>query len=292
MVVGASSPTGWAGDEPGSEDAAVFPVRLEGETVGALELVKPSGIPVSTTERNLVNDVAGSVGLVLGYQRLNDSLARRAEELEHSRHRLMEAQDLERRRLERELHDGAQQQLVGLKVKIGIARQLAANEGHSGLVSLLDGLAEEAQLALEEIRSLAKGIYPPVLESDGLVVALSGLAAGAPVSVLVQHDGLGRYPSEVEAAIYFNVSEAVTNAIKHGSPPISIDLIDSDGIIRFEVTDSGSGFNVAEMKPGSGMNNMSDRLDALGGVLSVTSKPGAGTTIRGEVPVSQTVHAV
>jgi signal transduction histidine kinase len=112
MVVGASSPTAWAGDEPGSEDAAVFPVRLEGETVGALELVKPSGIPVSTTERNLVNDVAGSVGLVLGYQRLNDSLARRAEELEHSRHRLMEAQDLERRRLERELHDGAQQQLV------------------------------------------------------------------------------------------------------------------------------------------------------------------------------------
>ena len=266
------------------DDESVFPVTHDGAAVGALEVAKPMGSALSSVERSLVTDLAGSVGLVLGYQRLNDSLAESARDVDESRHRLVEAQDRERRRLERELRDGAQQQLVELKAGIGAIRQMADRRGASDVGTLLEGLAEEAQLALEEISSLAKGIYPAVLEGDGLPAAISGLADGTPVSVMVECDGLGRYPAEVEAAVYFSISEAVTNAIKYGAPPIRIDLTEADDTLRFGVSDAGEGFDVADMKPGSGMNNMSDRLDALGGELTVTSHVGSGTTIRGAVP--------
>jgi signal transduction histidine kinase len=268
------------------DDRSMFSVTHDGSVIGALEVVKPGGMVLSTVERNLVSDLAGSVGLVLGYERLNESLAERAREVDDSRHRLVEAQDDERRRLERDLHDGAQQQLVALKVKIGIAKQLAAKRGASDLETLLDTLGDEAQLALEEIRSLAKGIYPPVLESDGLSAAISSLASGMPVQVVVGSNGVGRYPAEVEAAIYFNISEAVTNAIKYGSPPIQIDIYDREGLLRFEVKDAGEGFDVEAMTAGSGMNNMADRLDALGGRLDVASGPGSGTVVRGEIPIA------
>ncbi len=285
MAVGAVSPPESAtveGLRP--DDDSVFLVRHDGAVVGALEVVKPAGSALSSIERSLVGDLAGSVGLVLGYQRLNDSLAKRAREVDESRHRLVEAEDSERRRLERELRDGAQHQLRVLAAEIETAREIAARRGATDLAALLAGLGEETQAAVEEISSLARGIYPPVLEGEGLLAAISALADGAPVPVIVDGAGLGRYPAEIEAAVYFNVSEAVTNAIKHGSPPIRVDLVGFDDRLRFEVIDSGSGFDVAGMKPGSGMNNMSDRLDALGGELTVESNVGSGTTIRGEVP--------
>jgi signal transduction histidine kinase len=271
--------------EPELDADEVFPVHHDGEVVGVFEVVKPRGSSLSTAERSLIADLAGSAGAVLGYQRLNDSLAERARELDESRLRLLEAQDEERRRLERDLHDGAQQMLVGLKVKIGVAAQLAERHGADQLVALLRGLSAEAQAALDEVRLLARGIYPPVLESDGLGSAISALAASAPIEVSVSEDGLGRYPMEVEAAVYFDVSEAVTNAVKHARTPVRIDLLDDGERLRFTVSDTGPGFDTRSSTAGSGLVNMADRLDSVGGSLVIESGS-EGTRVRGVVPLS------
>ncbi|HEX9645648.1 MAG TPA: ATP-binding protein [Acidimicrobiia bacterium] len=266
-------------------DGDAFPVHHSGRMVGMLEVVTRRGSILTPTERDLVLDLAGSAGLVLGHQRLNESLAMRARELAESRMRLVEAQDTERRRLERALHDGAQQQIVALKVQLGVAAKLAS--GHDDLVRLLVDLGNEAQAALEDVRSLAKGIYPPLLVSDGLRAAIAGLAGSAPVEVSVHGDGIGRYRPDVEAAVYFNVSEAITNAVKHAIPPIRVALSDDGAWLHFEVTDSGPGFDPATVNGSSGLRNMADRVDAVGGDVEFESRRGVGTTIRGTVPVGE-----
>lgn len=286
MAVGAS----WPIDaEPGHRidfDADnVFSVTHDGVGVGAFEVIKPRGSILSSAERSLINDLAGSAGAVLGYQRLNDSLTEKAAELAQSRARLVDAQDSERRRLERDLHDGAQQLIVALKVKIGLARAMAAKHGAADVEDLLRGLGEEAQSALDEVRALAKGIYPPVLESDGLGSAVSALASGAPEDVVLSCEGLGRYERDIEAAIYFEISEAVTNAIKHASGPIRVDLVGLEHEVRFSVTDSGPGFDVTSANGGSGLQNLRDRIDAVGGSLAIESSVGSPTAIRGSVPL-------
>lgn len=268
----------------------VYPVLHDGEVVGALEVVKPPGSALSRAESLLVSDVAGSSGLVLGYQRLNESLAQRAEEMEESRLRLLGAQDEERRRLERELHDGAQQLIVELENEATVASRLARRHQVADLALLLEGVAEEAGMALEEVRSLAKGIYPAVLESDGLAAAVSDVGEAAPVEVIVDDGGIGRYPPDVEAAVYFDISEAITNAVKHAHPPIVITLDDTDGILRFAVTDAGPGFDPLETEHGSGLENMADRMDSIGGRLEVVSTPGGATRVTGEVAVGATAE--
>jgi signal transduction histidine kinase len=282
-----------AEEEPGSvvdlTSDQVFPVRHGEEVVGALEVIKPRGTVLSSVETRLILDLAGSAGAVFGYQRLNDSLRARAHDLAESRTRLVEAQDVERRRLERDLHDGAQQMIVALRVKIGLARSMAAKQGATKLEQLLGGLSEEAQAALDEVRALARGIYPPVLESDGLGPAISGLASSAPGEIEVNGQGLRRYPREVEAAVYFQVSEAVTNAIKHASGPIRIDLEDAGSELLFSVVDNGPGFDVASANGGSGLQNMRDRIEAVGGELDIISGPGVGTKTQGRVPLGEAV---
>lgn len=272
-------------DQPTLDAVLSFPVAHNGEVIGALEVVKPKGSVLSTAERSLLSDLAGSAGAVLGYQRLNDSLETRARELEASRARLVGAQDSERRRLERELHEGAEQYIVAIKVKIGVASQVAGKHDAADLEKLLNGLSDEAQAALDDVQSLAKGIYPPILESDGLGVAISGLASSAPVEVSFQRDGIGRYPAEVEAAVYFDVSEAVTNAVKHANAPIHIELSDSEGVLRFSVVDSGPGFDIDESDMGSGLENMADRVESIGGSLSVSSASGKHTEVTGTIPL-------
>jgi signal transduction histidine kinase len=288
MSVGASwpedPPTGHALD---LESAHVFEVTHDGATVGAFEVVKPRGTALSTAERSLITDLAGSAGAVLGYQRLNDSLAEKAVELAQSRARLVDAQDRERRRLERDLHDGAQQSIVGLKVKIGLAQTMATKHHATELEALLVGLADEAQGALDEVRALAKGIYPPVLESDGLGPAISALASGAGEEVLVDIDGIGRYERDVEAAIYFEISEAVTNAVKHAEGPIRVGLAETEGELHFSVSDSGPGFDVSSANGGSGLQNLKDRIDAVGGTIEIRSSRGEGTTVRGQIPLEE-----
>lgn len=154
------------------------------------------------------------------------------------------------------------------------------------LESLLSGLTDEAQAALDDVQSLAKGIYPPILESDGLGAAVSALAASTPVDVLVERDGVGRYTAEVEAAVYFDISEAVTNAVKHAAPPIRIEMSDDDGLLSFSVVDSGPGFDIDTSDMGSGLDNMADRLDAVGGTLTVNSAAGGSTEISGGIPIA------
>ncbi len=286
MMVGASWPD--ISQPPGEPDLGashVFPVTHDGVLAGALEVIKPRGSALSTPERALIEDLAGSAGAVFGYQRLNNSLQEKALELSRSRARLVDAQDQERRRLERDLHDGAQQLIVALKVKIGLAKSVAVKHGSSDLESLLDGLGKEAEDALDEVRRLAKGIYPPVLESDGLPSALSALASGAAEDVIVRCNGLKRYGRDVEAAVYFDISEAVTNAIKHGSGPIHVDLVEKEGELHFSVDDPGPGFEVDRVNGGSGLQNLRDRIDAVGGTIAVHSTPGVGTRVSGVVPV-------
>ena len=288
MTQGASWPEAVPGEgRDRSPGDLTFPVLHNEEVVGALEIVKPRGTALSTTERHLIDDLAGSIGAVLGHRKLNDSLAAKALELAESRSRLVDAQDAERRRLERDLHDGAQQLIVALKVKLGLARTLAERHEAAQLVTMLDGLVAEADAALDEVRALARGIYPPVLESDGLRAAVHGLADAFPRPIEVDIDGLDRYDPDVEAAVYFQISEAVTNAIKHTEGPVVVRLAEDGDALRFEVADRGPGFDVRSANGGSGLQNMKDRIAAVGGEVEIESEPKSGTVVRGWVPVSE-----
>jgi signal transduction histidine kinase len=284
----------WPPDEspgPGLDLEAdeVFRVSHDGEVVGALEVVKPRSSVMSHQERNLILDVAGSAGLVLGYQRLNQSLAERARDVDESRGRLMSAQDEERRRLQRELRDGAQRLVSSLREDIAQVSRLAERRDADQIESLLDSLEAESQLALDEIGSLARGIYPQALVSEGLTEAVSGLVDGAPVQIRFDQTGVSRHPIEVEAAVYFNISEAVTNAVKHARPPISIEMAEDDGVLEFAVIDAGPGFDIDDVMAGSGLQNMKDRMEAAGGRLSIVSDSVEGTKVSGEIPVESAV---
>jgi len=214
----------------------------------------------------------------------------RLEELRASRQRLVGAQDEERRKIERNIHDGAQQQLVALTVKMRLARSLASKDTTKA-ETMLDQMEGETQTALEDLRDLARGIYPPLLADKGLPAALEaqGRKSGLPVSL--SPDGVGRYPQEVEAAIYFSVLEALQNVAKYAeASSVDVALSAVDGSVRFDVRDDGTGFDPSNTGYGTGLQGISDRLSALGGSLSVESRPGAGTTISGEVPVRATLE--
>jgi signal transduction histidine kinase len=255
-----------------------FPVRHQGELLGALSLFSSRREPLTATQEKLVSDLAGQAGLILRNVRL-------IEELRASRQRLVTAQDEERRRLERDIHDGAQQQLVALAVKLRLARTLAGRDAERAQ-SLLDELQEETQEALENLRDLARGIYPPLLEDKGLAAALEAQARKVPFPVTVEPNGIGRYSAEAEATAYFCVLEALQNAAKYAEASSAvIRLGRDDGHLVFSVTDDGRGFDPANTPPGSGLQNMADRIDALGGSLHIRSSPGEGTEVSGFIPV-------
>lgn len=263
------------------------PILRGEEELGSISVEKGRGEQWSPTELGLVEDLAGSAGMVLSRVRLDADLEARAEELRSSRRRMVDAQAEERRHLERDLHDGAQQQIVALKVKLGLAERFAKEEGSEGTAGLITQMANDAQMAIEEIRSLAKGIFPPLLEAEGLRSALVAGAANAPIPVIVGGDGLGRYSIDVEAAAYFCITEAITNAVKHAQAQrIEVRLIDEKAGLAFAVRDDGVGFDAAEVSGGSGIVGMRDRLEAVGGTMSVESSPGAGATIAGFIPAS------
>ena len=202
-------------------------------------------------------------------------LAERAAELAASRTRLITAADEERRRLERDLHDGAQQHLVSLAVLIQLART-AEHDRYQPLLIEASGLLETA---IAEIRRLAHGIYPPLLVSGGLAQALPAVAARAPVPVRLNLQGLGRYPASIEAALYFCCSEALQNATKHGGPgtTVTITAHADDRTLTLTISDTGRGFDPATTA--TGLTNMTDRLSAIGGNLVIDTAPGRGTRI-------------
>ena len=266
-------------------------VRHQGELLGALTVTRRKGESLTPVEEKLLSDLARQAGLVLRNVGLTAELLQRMEDLRASRQRLVAAQDEERRRLERNLHDGAQQNLVALKVKLGLAEMFAEKDPARASATLAE-LKADTDEALETLRDLARGIYPPLLADKGLVAALESQARKATLPVEVEADGIGRYPQDIEAAVYFCCLEALQNLQKYaGASRSIIHLGDHDGDLSFEVEDDGKGFDPATTPRGSGLTNMADRLDALGGGVELESSPGAGTTLRGRVPVQAAVPA-
>ncbi len=260
-------------------------VRHQGELLGALSVTKRRGESLTPIEEKLVDDLAHQAGLVLKNVGLSADLQARLDELRASRQRLVQAQDLERRRLERNLHDGAQQHLVALKVKVGLAEMLLGRDPAKAAATL-EQLRGDADEALETLRDLARGIYPPLLADKGLVVAIESQARKAMVPVRVEATSVERYAQDVEATVYFCVLEALQNVQKYAqADEVFVRLREDSGTLAFEVQDDGAGFDTATAKKGAGLTNMSDRLDALGGTLAVSSTPGRGTTIRGAITV-------
>jgi signal transduction histidine kinase len=264
--------------------STTFPVEHRGELLGALAISMPRGETVTPATEKLVGDVASQAGLVLRNVRL-------IEELRASRQRLVAAQDQERRRLERNIHDGAQQQLVALSVKLRLAENLARKDTDKA-AELMAQVRAETQEALEDLRDLARGIYPPLLADKGLAAALESQARKAVIPVSVDPDGVGRYPQEAEAAAYFCVLEALQNISKYaGASTAVVRLAEEDGQLVFTVSDDGRGFDPDATPRGSGLQNMADRIDALGGRFEIVSRPNQGTTVRGRIPIQRVASA-
>jgi signal transduction histidine kinase len=252
-------------------------VRHLGELLGALSVTMPPSDPMNPSKERLVRDLAAQAGLVLRNVRL-------IEELRASRRRIVTAQDERAKQLERNLHDGAQQQLVALGVQLSLASRVAARESPE-MAETLEGLRAQATDALENLRDLARGIYPPLLADQGLVVALEAQARKAALPVEVEGEGIGRYPQEVEAAIYFCCLEALQNVAKYANASSArLGLVDLDGTVSFTVSDDGTGFDPARTPLGTGLQGMKDRLEAVGGTLTVDSSPGGGTSVAGTIP--------
>ena len=259
-------------------------VRHQGELLGALTITKRKGESLTPVEEKLLTDLAAQAGLVLKNVGLTAELLARLEDLRASRQRLVAAQDEERRRLERNLHDGAQQNLVALKVKLGLAEMFAEKDPARAKQTLAE-LKVDTDEALETLRDLARGIYPPLLADKGLVAALESQARKATLPVQVDADGVGRYPQDVEAAVYFCCLEALQNVQKYAAAKSAVVKLDgSEDGLTFEVTDDGQGFDGASVKRGAGLTNMTDRIDALGGRLEVSSTPERGTRVHGSLP--------
>ena len=259
-------------------------VRHQGELLGALTVNKRQGESLTPVEEKLLDDLASQAGLVLKNVGLTDELLRRLEDLRASRQRLVAAQDDERRRLERNLHDGAQQNLVALKVKLGLAEMLIDKDAARSR-ALLSELKADADEALETLRSLARGIYPPLLADRGLQAALESQVRKATLPVEVKAVGLGRYPQEIEAAVYFCCLEALQNVQKYAEAASAVlRLNGSGGLLTFELIDNGNGFDAATVKRGAGLTNMTDRINALGGSLEMSSTLGSGTRVYGSLP--------
>ena len=280
------------GTLPALEATRAVEVRHQGELLGALSVSKRRGEALTPIEEKLVDDLAHQAGLVLKNVGLSADLQARLDELRASRQRLVSAQDVERRRLERNLHDGAQQHLVALKVKLGLAEMLLTRDPAKAAATL-EQLKGDADDALETLRDLARGIYPPLLADKGLVVALESQARKATVPVRVEAEAVERYAQDVEATVYFCVLEALQNVQKYAqATQVVVRLTAGEGTLSFAVIDDGAGFDTATVRKGAGLTNMSDRLDAIGARLDITSEPGHGSTIAGLVPVMVRIPAL
>jgi signal transduction histidine kinase len=270
---------------PPLPDADVsVPVIYQGELLGAISIRMPRGEPLRPAGEQLVADVASQAGLAL-------SNAGLVEDLRASRQRLVAAQDEERRRLERNLHDGAQQDLVALAIKLRLAGA-AADEDAAQTKEIIGELQADAAAALENLRDLARGIYPPLLADLGLVAALNAQARKSAVPVAVEADGIGRLPQDTEAAVYFCCLEALQNIAKYArATQARICLRAQDGTLCFTVSDDGAGYDARQTVMGSGQRNMADRLAALDGRLEVRSVPGQGTVVTARLPLRSASEA-
>src|SRR6202035_4910738 len=226
-----------AGEFPPFDGATrAVPIRHGEELLGAISLTKPPNEPLTSTEDGLLRHLASQAALVMRNARLTAELRATIDELRASRRRLVEAQDEERRKIERNLHDGAQQQLVALSIQLGLLEQSAGDA--ASVRQLTPELQKSARAALDDLRALARGIYPPLLADQGLVLALQAQARKAVVPVTIEADGIERYPQDVEATVYFCALEALQNIAKYAAASrADVCLSCSGGSLQFTITD-------------------------------------------------------
>jgi signal transduction histidine kinase len=263
-------------DHPGPERTVVRTVLVHhgGELLGALAVHSHPGIPLTPPRERLLTDLAGQAGLLLRNVRLID-------DLRSSRERLVTATDAERRRLEADIGQQVERRLLAVADTLSMGASYASSDEERDLI---DRLRDETAGALAELRDLARGIYPPLLAAEGLVVALRSQARDGPVPVEVRAADVGRYADEVEAAAYFCCLEALQNVAKHArAAKILITLSRDPERLVFTVDDDGVGFDPSDTS-GSGLQNMADRAAALGGRVRITSAPGRGSTVTGWLP--------
>jgi signal transduction histidine kinase len=272
----------------------VASISHAGELLGLIVVERPARADVFTEEDDRVlTELAREAGLAFHNASLDsalqttlDALRKQAGELRESRARIVASGDAERRRVERDLHDGAQQHLVALAINLRLVRDIVA-EDPAAADEMIGQMADDVQLTIKELRELAHGIYPPLLADGGLGDALRAAAGRSPLSVHVTvADGVGRYCSEVEAAVYFSCLEALQNAAKHAQgATVKLGVWEESGGLLFAVSDDGPGFDPQAVRGGHGFVNMSDRLGAVGGTVRWDSEPGKGATISGSVPL-------
>jgi signal transduction histidine kinase len=271
----------------------VAPISHGGELLGLIVVERPAEADAFSEEDDRVlTELARQAGLAFHNSRLDaalqttlDELRKQADELRESRARIVATADAERRRVERDLHDGAQQHLVALAVNLRLARDILADDPAGG-TEMLDQMAGDVQVTIRELRELAHGIYPPLLADAGLPEALRAAAARCTIPVSVSADGIGRYSQGVETAIYFCCLEALQNAAKHAPQAhAQVRVWEESGGLLFSVSDNGPGFDPGKARAGHGFVNMADRLGAIGGTVRWESQPGHGSTISGSIPV-------
>jgi signal transduction histidine kinase len=281
------------GAGPESGQLRVAPVSHAGELLGLIVVRRPvTADPFSAEDDRVLTELARQVGLAVHNARLDtalqttlDELRKQADELRRSRARIVATADAERRRVERDLHDGAQQHLVALAVNLRLTRDLVGDDPETA-AGMLEQLAEEVKETIQELRDLAHGIYPPLLADSGLGEALAAAGRRSPLPVTVSAEGTGRYGLEIESAVYFCCLEALQNASKHAAgASIKIRIWEESGGLLFSVSDDGPGFDVARAKNGHGYVNMADRLGAIGGTVRWESAPGHGARVLGSVPL-------
>lgn len=279
--------------------AAAYPTRLaepilsQGESLGELVLLADVAGDLAPEAAEVLADVARVTGTALHNSRLSQVLVEQLAELQSSRRRLVEAHDAARRGLERDLHDGAQAQLISLRLRIGVMQARVGSSVDPGaLRTELAGVADEIDATVDTLRTLARGLQPPILDQDGVAAALRSVVRGLRERVAVTTDGFGRYAAPVETAVYFACLEAVQNAVRHsGAGSIEVRLVGTGDEATFTVSDDGTGFDQdAGPADGSGLANVADRLGALGGSLQVDSGPAAGTRVAGRIPAARIDH--
>jgi signal transduction histidine kinase len=291
-VVAATWPHEPAAGDPAAGSEHVVEVRQGGQRLGGIRTVLRDGSALHPLEEALLRDLAAQAGLVLRNVALSAELesrvqetVRQAEDLLTSCGRIVATEDAERQRLERIIHDGAQQHVVALAVQLQLVRMRITKNPQTAR-ELVRRLAEDVALARTALDDLAGGLYPPELAEAGVVPALTAAFRRSPIPVQLTSDGVGRWPPDLEGAVYFACLEAVQNALKYArATRVDVQIRHVDRTVTFTVGDDGAGFDPAASDTGSGLQGMADRMATVGGGIAVTSSPGSGTTVSGSAPL-------
>jgi signal transduction histidine kinase len=275
-------------DDPGpGEPEVVVPIQLDGEQLGVVECGKKRDGQWTDQDRAVVATFARQAALAVRNVRLTEQTARYATAVEVSRSRIARAAESERRRIERNIHDGIQQDLV---VLIGMAGRVQDEPDHAIMSAAMVELRRRLERVLADLRDLASGIYPSVLSDQGILPAVEALVATHPHPIQLRADPelrTTRLPEEIEGAAYFTVAEALANALKHAQASgVEVTLRRNHATLTIEIADDGVGFDPTSRAPGSGLEGLADRLSALGGTFAVDSCTGRGTVVHASLSTS------